>query len=206
VIIAACVLAAGAGTRMGRPKASVVIDGRTFVAQLLDAFRGAGVAPRYVVAAEPTAELVAACAAADATLLVNPTPQAGMLSSLHVCLHAVRAQAPLPDALFVAPVDCPRVAPATLVALAAAFATYGAPIVVPRWRGRRGHPTLFASALFHELLAAPLDVGARAVVHAHAADRFELDVDDAAVVEDLDTPDALAAAESPHPGTSVVPN
>jgi nicotine blue oxidoreductase len=181
---------------MGTPKASAVIDGRTFVAQILDAFRAAGVAPRYVVAAEPAADLALECAGANATLLVNPTPQAGMLSSLHVCLHAVRARAPLPNALFVAPVDCPRVAPATLVALAAAFATSGAPIVVPRWRGRRGHPTLFASALFDELWAAPLDVGARAVVRAHAADRFELDVDDAAVVEDLDTPETLSAAAS----------
>jgi CTP:molybdopterin cytidylyltransferase MocA len=163
-VVAACVLAAGAGRRMGAPKASLEYDGRTFVDRLLDSCRAAGMAPRFVVAAAADATVRAACERHNARLLLNPAPERGMLSSLHVCLHALAAPAATPAALVVAPVDCPRVRPETIAALAAAFATTRAPIVVPRYRGRRGHPALFAAALFEELLRAPLDVGARAVV------------------------------------------
>ena len=194
--VAACVLAAGEGRRMGSPKAFALLDGRTFVEHWLQSLRDAGIGgSTWVVAAPATESLRSICDAFRANLLVNTAPERGMLSSLHVCLHAIRAAAsPPPDALLVAPVDCPRVRAETIAALVRAFATSRAPIVVPRHAGRRGHPVLFASGLFDELLAAPLEVGARAVVRAHASDRLELDVDDPAVLDDLDTPAALDAA------------
>lgn len=193
---------------MGAPKALVPIAGTTFVEMLLASMREAGVAPRYVVAraSDDAPTLRAACARHEARLLVNPDPDRGMLSSIHVCLDEIaraegagardrarveRADAGARgsvDALFVAPVDCPRVRAATIARLVAAFAAARAPIVVPRFRDRRGHPALFARALFAELRAAPLEVGARAVVRAHAADRLEVAVDDPAVLEDFDGP------------------
>ena len=63
----------------------------------------------------------------------------------------------------------------------------GAPIVVPTFKGRRGHPVLFASRVFPEIHAADPSVGARSVVHAHS-DRREIEVDDRGVLVDIDTP------------------
>ena len=200
--VAACVLAAGRGRRMGAAKAAIVLYGRTFLEMLLDSLRAARTAPRYVVAAPaPDAAMTNTCAGLGAHLLVNPAPEAGMLSSLHVCLDALAAAAALDahaavDALILAPVDCPRVRSGTIAALIAAAAATGAPIVVPSYRGRRGHPTLFAARLFSELRTAPLDAGARAVLHAHASDRYELEVDDPMVLDDFDTPAAVAAAQA----------
>ncbi len=181
---------------MGSPKALHPIAGTTFLEMILASMRDAGVAPHFVVAraADDGPPMRAACARHDARLLVNPDPDRGMLSSIHVCLdeiaraEAASSAAPRLDALFVAPVDCPRVRAATIARLAESFAATRAPIVVPRFGDRRGHPTLFARALFAELRAAPLDVGARAVVRAHAADRLEVTVDDPAVLEDFDQP------------------
>jgi nicotine blue oxidoreductase len=196
--IAACVLAAGAGRRMGAPKADLRLAGRTFLEHWLETLRAAAIAPRFVVAAPDAEHLRAACEAHAAQLLVNLDPERGMLSSLHVCLQALRAAGAVPvDGLLVAPVDCPRVRLDTVAALARAFADSGAPIVVPRFRTRRGHPTIFAARLFDELLQAPLDVGARAVVRAHAADRVELDVDDPGVLDDIDTPGDLERLDRP---------
>lgn len=202
MIVGACVLAAGESRRMGTPKALLLAEGRTYLEHLLAAFRLAGIAPRYVVARAVAASLQDACDTHAARLLVNPDPDRGMLSSLHVCLRAVQESAvgaSRLDALFVAPVDCPRVLPATIARLAHEFEVSGAPIVVPRFAGKRGHPTLFSAALFEELLAAPLDLGARAVVWAHAADRLEVAVDDPAVLEDIDTPAAAARLEGDLP-------
>jgi len=195
--IAACILAAGAGQRMGQDKAEVRLAGRSFVDRLLGSFASAGTAPLFVVARSATPGLVAACTAHGAQLRLNPDPDRGMLSSLHVCLRALMQGPNATEiaALFVTPVDCPRVRPETTTRLASAFDASGAPLVLPLYQGRRGHPVLFGVELFEELLAAPLDVGARAVVWAHAADRIEIEMDDAGVLDDLDTPAAVAALQ-----------
>jgi len=85
-------------------------------------------------------------------------------------------------------VDTPRVRVETLRRMLDAFP--GRHLVVPTYRGRRGHPALFASSLFPVLRQAPPEIGARAVVH-DRSDRLELDTDDPAVVEDFDRPEEL---------------
>ena len=47
---------------------------------------------------------------------------------------------------------------------------------------------LFAKSVFAELRSAPLDEGARAVVHAHTPDVVDVDVSDEGCVTDIDTP------------------
>lgn len=190
--IAACVLAAGAGRRMGASKALVAIDGRSFLDTILDSLRDAGLSQRYVVVRPDAPEVAAIAAAHGAAVVVNPAPERGMLSSIHACLGAIATAAPPHDravlALLVAPVDCPRVAAATVRALVAEFARTRAPVVVPSLGGRRGHPVIFSRAVFAELAAAPLDAGARAVVRAHARDRLDVAVDDPAIFDDFDRP------------------
>jgi molybdenum cofactor cytidylyltransferase len=77
-------------------------------------------------------------------------------------------------------------------AVIAGFEASGAPIVVPVHGGRRGHPVLFAARLVPELLAAPLDQGARAVVHAHAAEVLEVPSPAPGILADIDTPELYA--------------
>lgn len=193
--IAACVLAAGRSRRMGSPKAWLDAGGQPFVVRLLDSLHAAGVTRCFVVASTRDDAMQAVCDAHATEILVNSTPDRGMLSSVHICLRALLATgvpSPVVDALIVAPVDCPLVQPRTLSLLIEQFTATRAPIVVPRHGSRRGHPTLFAAALFDELLQAPLDVGARAVVWAHADDRLEVPVDDPAVLDDVDTPEDWA--------------
>ena len=199
--LAACVLAAGASRRMGRPKALLVTEGRSFLDRLCSTFRAAGIDRLYVVGQPEAEELQTACAGCGARFLANPEPERGMLSSLHVCLRELTTtttRTPI-DGLFVAPVDCPHVQAATISQLARGFETSGAPIVVPSFGARRGHPTLFSAALFQELLEAPPDLGARAVVWAHATDRLEVPVDDPAILDDIDTPEGASRLDARVP-------
>jgi len=64
-------------------------------------------------------------------------------------------------------------------------------IVLPTYKGRRGHPAIFARQLYAELLGAPAETGARAVVWAHAADVFEVPTDEEGVVLNINDPDML---------------
>jgi molybdenum cofactor cytidylyltransferase len=70
-------------------------------------------------------------------------------------------------------------------------------IVLPTYNGRRGHPVIFSTALFSELLAAPAEQGARSVVWAHAADVLEVPTDEEGVVLNLNDPEMLRHAIEP---------
>jgi molybdenum cofactor cytidylyltransferase len=62
-------------------------------------------------------------------------------------------------------------------------------IVVPRYKGKRGHPVIFSRELFGELLNAPLDQGAKAVVNAHRQETLEIEWQDEGITLDIDTPE-----------------
>jgi molybdenum cofactor cytidylyltransferase len=88
-----------------------------------------------------------------------------------------------------APVDLPLVAPTTVRAVIDAWTRSGATVVRPSRRGRHGHPVLFDACVLAELRAAELSAGTRAVVRAHAAESLDVEVDDPAAFEDIDTPE-----------------
>jgi molybdenum cofactor cytidylyltransferase len=60
---------------------------------------------------------------------------------------------------------------------------------VPRHQGKRGHPVIFSRDLFEELLSAPGDQGAKAVVNTHRAETLEIDTEDQGIALDIDTPE-----------------
>ncbi|MBM4268609.1 MAG: nucleotidyltransferase family protein [Deltaproteobacteria bacterium] len=191
--VAGVLLAGGASERMGRPKATLRIGEETFAGRLLRALGEAGL-ERIVVVAGVHAEETRAALPRDVRLLVNPDPSCGQLSSLKIALRDLTPAEPPVDAALVALVDHPAVRVDTLVRLREASASRA--IVVPRHGGRRGHPVVFARALFEELLEAPVALGARTVVRRDPARVLELDVDDAGVLVDVDTPADLAHLRS----------
>jgi molybdenum cofactor cytidylyltransferase len=80
--------------------------------------------------------------------------------------------------------DMPYVAPATISTVAR--------LVVPAYRGKRGHPVGFGSSFRAELLSLEGDEGARSVVERHAQAVEIIDCDDPGILRDIDTPgDAL---------------
>ncbi len=60
---------------------------------------------------------------------------------------------------------------------------------MPRYGAKRGHPVIFSRQLFGELLAAPMDQGAKAVVNAHRDETLEIDTEDEGITVDIDTPE-----------------
>ena len=171
---------------MHRPKALLPLEGRTFLETLMDRLARAGVAPILVILGAASEEIRHTIKLSLARVVINPEPSRGQVSSIHCGNHALAPGEV--DGLFIAPVDTPRVQVATLRALMEALP--GHPLAVPVYHGRRGHPALFSAALFPELLRAPLDQGARAVVHA-TPDRVEVSSDDPTVLEDFDVPEDL---------------
>jgi CTP:molybdopterin cytidylyltransferase MocA len=93
------------------------------------------------------------------------------------------------------PVDAPGVRPETIEALIGAWRRSAAEVILPRQDGRHGHPVLAGPALVDSLLKLAEGATARDAVHAHRAGTLEVDVDDARIHWDIDTPDEYAALE-----------
>jgi molybdenum cofactor cytidylyltransferase len=140
----------------------------------------------YVVVGAHAERIQAALDLSGVTVVLNADWPLGQLSSLQAGLRAAADGGY--DAVIMALVDHPLIHAATVDAIGAAFAATDRPIVVPVHDGRRGHPVLFAARLVPELLAAPLDQGARVVVHAHAAEVLEVESPAPGILADIDTP------------------
>ena len=100
----------------------------------------------------------------------------------------------LTDGVLLCLVDHPLITGALVRELIEKFYSSGKPIVIPTYNGKRGHPAVFSSKLYDELLAAPLERGARSVVWAHAADVLEVPTIEEGVVLNLNDPEALRRA------------
>jgi molybdenum cofactor cytidylyltransferase len=192
-MIPALVLAAGKSSRMGRTKAllSVGSSGETFLHRIIRVLRDGGVEAVVVVIGGDAAAVRASLPRDDAQIsaVENPRYEEGQLSSLLVGLAAVEQRYDNVEAVMMTLVDLPLISAATVRVVRDAFlANPGAPLVRPRRGGRHGHPVIFNRSIFGELRRADPSTGAKPVVHAHAAEEVNVDVDDEGAFIDIDTP------------------
>jgi len=187
-MIFAVVLSAGESSRMGRPKALLPIEGQTFIEKIVGALKQSTVGKVIVVLGHNAEEMRARIAHLPAEILVNSNYKSGQLSSLQTAVRRLESEADC-DALLVHLVDHPYIDPALVDEMIRRFYESKKLIVVPCRQGRRGHPVIFARELFAELLDAPLDQGAKAVVNAHRDETLEIETDQEGIAVDIDTPD-----------------
>ena len=187
-MIAAVVLSAGESSRMGRPKALLLIDGQTFIERIVDALKKTPVGKAFVVLGHNAAELKVRIAQLPIQILINPDYKLGQLSSLQVAVRNLQSD-PHCDGMLVHLVDHPYLESSLVDEMIRRFYESKKLIVVPIRRGKRGHPVIFSRKLFDELLSAPLDQGAKAVVNAHRDETLEMETDEEGVTVDIDTPE-----------------
>ncbi|MGH7361528.1 MAG: nucleotidyltransferase family protein, partial [Candidatus Methylomirabilales bacterium] len=188
--ISGILLAGGASTRMGRPKALLEYRGVPFLRAVAAALLAGGV-EELVAVLNPEVPGLPQALPADTRVrwVAAPPASAGQLASLRTGLHALSSAS---EASLVALVDQPAVRAETVAALIQAFRETRAPIVLPVHQGRRGHPVCFARTLYPELLEVPEQEGARAVVRRHRGLLREVVVEDPSIHQDVDSPEDFA--------------
>ena len=190
-MIAAVVLSAGESSRMGSPKALLPISGVPFIEEIVRALKGTKIDRIIVVLGHHAEEIQKRIAHLPVTFVVNRDYAKGQLSSLIVAIRSLAAEKTTEkvDGVLVHLVDHPFISPALVDHMIDRFYETKKLIVIPRYGGRRGHPVIFSSRLFPELLSAPLEKGAKVIVHAHRDETLEIETDFAGVTIDIDTPE-----------------
>ena len=179
------ILAAGASTRMERPKQLLAVDGQPLLRRVTEAGLAAPVAVVVVVLGARAAEIAPCLGGLPVQIVVNPGWAEGMGSSLRLGIRTVAAVLPAPEFAVVALGDQPDFTAAQLERLIETQRATGRPIVAADYDGVRGPPVLFAAKYFPALQALQGDTGARALLQAHAHEVATVPFPKTA---DLDTP------------------
>jgi molybdenum cofactor cytidylyltransferase len=182
ILIAAIVLTAGKSERMGRPKALLPINGRTFLENILDAISQSSIRQTVVVTGHHHQEIVRRIPLPH--VVFNPDYEQGMITSFQTGIRSLPSTA---EGALLFLVDHPLVAPTTINSLIANFAPKR--IVLPVFEGRRGHPVLFAREVLQEILDLTASQGANIVVRKDPARILEVPVSERGVLVDIDTPE-----------------
>lgn len=185
--VGAIVLAAGASFRMGRPKALLKIGEETFLQRIVGQLYRAGLQDVVIVLGADADEIRKSLSWFGGTVVVNDNWKEGQLSSVIVGLDVISRRKL--DGAVICPVDRPLITHSLISSLLKAFQESEKIIVVPRFNGHRGHPTIFSSAIFDELRAAPLHVGARHVVRNHPNDVHEMTTSEEGILINIDVPE-----------------
>jgi len=191
--VAAIVLAAGDGRRVGRPKAWLTVHDRSFLEHVVDSALAAGIStivgvvdPHQLEAREVLERLARR---PRFSWTRGRAPERGPIDSLVAGLDALAT----PHDVLVWPVDHVGVAEETVRAIVNAGQERRNVAVVPQWNDRGGHPVWLPASWCASLRELPMAGTLRDVLRARIAQVDRLVVEDAWVTRDVDTLDELEA-------------
>jgi molybdenum cofactor cytidylyltransferase len=186
-MLSAVILSGGASQRMGSPKALLPYQGRPFLEHLIAVTSHPKIGARRIVLGAH-AELIAdAVRLAADEVVINAEWEKGQLSSIQAGIRSLPAGT---DGMILCLIDHPLISATLVDELIERFYSGPTipPIALPVYQGKRGHPVIFSSGVYEELMTAPLEQGARSVVWAHAGEVAEVVTSEQGCVLNLNDP------------------
>jgi len=192
--ISGLVLGAGASSRFGEPKQLLPFRGGTLLGWVISQAEGAtGLDEVVVVLGRAADEIRERVFFGNSKVVENPVFGSGCASSYHAGIGALD---PRSDAIMILLGDQPGVDPETINRVADEWRRGDGQIALASYRGREGHPMLFARPLFDKLVGLHGDKAAWKLVDANP-DLVRVVSFDCPFPEDIDTPeDFRRAAEN----------
>ncbi len=192
----AVILAAGRSRRMGTSKLLLPYEKTTVIQNVVRKVRAAGIISVLVVLGAEGDAIKDILKDDSVNFVRNPDFRRGMLSSVQSGLRALPAAATW---VMVVLGDQPALSESAVRVMLRVRKRTAKGILVPAYKGQRGHPLLFDLKYKNEALALDPAVGLRQLLHDHPDDVLEVEVPDKAVLSDIDTPEDYRQALAAQP-------
>jgi molybdenum cofactor cytidylyltransferase len=189
--IAAVILAAGRSGRMGRCKALLDIGGQSALERICGNLRAAGIEKQIIVAGHHHREIHAAMPLGEYVYNADYA-DGGMISSVKVGIAAIKDNC---HSMMIALVDHPFVDVRTIEQIIHASIFHPNKIVRPRYDEKTGHPVLIPSVFADSILSLPGNATLKTWMMQREKEIHVVDVDDAGIRIDLDTPEDYEKAK-----------
>jgi len=184
VRISAILLGAGESKRMGANKLLLPWGKKIVLIHCVDTLLQSIVKEVIVVRGDRTKLMDSQLKGRKVRVVMNPHYRRGMSTSIR---RGIRAIDPNSHGILIALADMPFVSARTVNALVRAFAQGKGEIIVPSFRGRKGHPVLFHKRYKKELLQLRGDVGGKSIIERHPEEARLVRTKSEGVVKDIDT-------------------
>jgi len=187
-VISTIVLAAGESKRMGQTKQLLDWEGGTILQRVLENLSRSLVDEVILVLGHEADRIIQKVDTHKVKVVINRNYKEGMITSIQQGLINLNDKV---EAFFIVLADQPGVGPEVVDRLISEFRR-GSPqksIILPTYRGRRGHPALFSAKYREEALRFKGDVGFRQVLQEHPEEILTVEMDTDSILQDIDTPD-----------------
>jgi molybdenum cofactor cytidylyltransferase len=183
-MVSAILLAAGESKRMGKLKQLLPLGNTTVLGRAIDNLTASKIEDIIVVLGYAAEDVEKRIEDRPVRIAINPDYRLGMSSSIKVGVEALHEGA---EAVMLALADQPFIDSGTIDHFINESQKGEKGIIIPTYRGRRGHPVIFSIKYRNELMALEGDVGARDIILTNPGDILELPVDCEGVIIDIDT-------------------
>ena len=181
--IAAILLAAGQSKRMGSNKQLLPLEGKPFIRHCLDNLFKAGLNDIVVVLGSFGNQIEPVISKLPVSIAWNSAQDSEMADSVRIGMNALPANV---TGVLVCLGDHPLVKASTIQKISSHFMTHPDKIIIPRYSGKKGHPTLFPRSVIEEIFTVST---LRDIVHRNHNRLAFLDSSDPGVAMDIDTPE-----------------
>lgn len=185
-MISAILLAAGESRRMGDFKQLLTVDGKTFVERCVDTLLASSAAEVIVVTGHRESDLKQKLENRPVRFAHNPNYTEGMSTSIKCGVESASSKS---SAVLIALVDQPLIGVEIVDQLIEVYRKDRPLIIVPRYKGRNGHPIIIDMKLREEILSIGSAEGLKSVRHAHANEVVYVEVESETVLIDFDLPE-----------------
>jgi len=179
--VTAILLAAGSSKRMGQPKQLLPLGNKPVIRHCLDNLVAAGIKDIVVVLSQRESEILNSMKDLPVQIVFNENPESEMAESVRIGL---RTLTDFSTGVLVHLSDHPLVSAKTLKSIVQCHLEIPDKIIIPQYKGKRGHPSLFPKPVIDEIF---VGLTLRDIIKRDSSRIKFLDVDDEGVILDMDT-------------------
>jgi len=186
-MVTCILLAAGSSVRFGSPKALAQMRDGTVIQHVQNTLLQSSCEKIIVVLGGHAHQIMPAIFIQDRIRVVyNKHHNLGQMSSVKEGWRQAEENS---EAVLFLPVDCPLIEASSIDAVIKHFKNTSPDILIPTYKGRKGHPPIFSQRLKSKALNIPQDLGLNSLFTEHPPQTLE--VDDPGIVKSFNTPQEL---------------